>query len=304
MIVAGIQHDIVWEDPEENFARLAPMIERAAADGARLVVLTEMYSTGFSMKTDRIAEPVDGPSARFLVEQARAHGVWVCASVPERVDGREHPFNQLVLAAPDGTTHRYAKIHPFTYGREHEHYSAGRRLPHGRHRRHALLVLRLLRPALRRRVLGARASRPTATSLPANWPASRREHWMALLRARAIENQAYVVGVNRVGDGGRLHYCGDSMIVDPFGEIVAQAGDAETIITADVDPGRVRSVRAEYPFLPGPSLDDRAAPAARSRRSASTSTRCTSPSGASAAAAPAASPVAIAAGISFVAWCT
>ena len=72
---------------------------------------------------------------------------------------------------------------------------------------------------------------------------------MALLRARAIENQAYVVGVNRVGDGGRLHYSGDSMIIDPFGEVVAQAGDAETIITADVDPERVRTVRAEYPFL-------------------------------------------------------
>ena len=72
---------------------------------------------------------------------------------------------------------------------------------------------------------------------------------MALLRARAIENQAYVVGVNRVGDGGRLHYCGDSMIIDPFGEIVAQASDTETIITANVDPDRVRAIRAEYPFL-------------------------------------------------------
>jgi predicted amidohydrolase len=85
--------------------------------------------------------------------------------------------------------------------------------------------------------------------LPANWPAARREHWMALLRARAIENQAYVVGVNRVGDGGRLHYSGDSMIVDPFGEVVAQAGATETTITADIDPARVESVRTEYPFL-------------------------------------------------------
>ena len=86
MIVAGIQHDIVWEQPAENFVRLAPMIERAAAAGARLVVLTEMYATGFSMKTDRIAEPIGGPSACFLVDQARAHSVWVCASVPERAE--------------------------------------------------------------------------------------------------------------------------------------------------------------------------------------------------------------------------
>src|SRR4029078_5818374 len=80
--------------------------------------------TGFSMKTDRIAERVDGPSGRFLVDQARANDVWVCASVPERADDGAHPFNQLVLAAPDGSTRRYAKIHPFPYGREHEHYSA------------------------------------------------------------------------------------------------------------------------------------------------------------------------------------
>ena len=85
--------------------------------------------------------------------------------------------------------------------------------------------------------------------VPANWPAARREHWMTLLRARAIENQAYVVGVNRVGEGGRLQYSGDSMIVDPFGEILAQAADEETVIAADIDPKRVQSVRSEYPFL-------------------------------------------------------
>jgi predicted amidohydrolase len=217
MIVAGIQHDIIWERPAENFSRLAPMIERAAAAGARLVVLTEMYATGFSMKTDRIAEPIDGPSARFLVEQARAHDVWVCASVPERAQPSARPFNQLVLAAPEGSTRRYAKIHPFTFGREHEHYAAGKDF-------------------LTVDIEGARCTFFVCYDL-------------RLLRARAIENQAYVVGVNRVGDGGRLHYCGDSMIIDPFGEIVAQASETETIITANVDPDRVRAIRAEYPFL-------------------------------------------------------
>jgi predicted amidohydrolase len=248
VIVAGIQHDIVWERPGENFSRLAPMIERAAAGGARLVVLTEMYATGFSMKTDRIAEPVDGPSARFLADQARANGVWVCASVPERADDRAHPFNQLVLAAPDGSTRRYAKIHPFTYGREHEHYAAGADFltVDIEGARCSFFVCYDLRFADEFWQL---ADRTDCYVVPANWPASRREHWMALLRARAIENQAYVVGVNRVGEGGRLTYCGDSMIVDPFGEIVAQAGDAETTVTANVDPDRVRSVRAEYPFL-------------------------------------------------------
>jgi len=248
MMVAGIQHDIVWERPQENFVRLAPMIERAVADGARLVVLTEMYATGFSMKTDRIAEPVSGPSARFLIDQARTHKVWVCASVPERTDANDHPFNQLVLAAPDGSTYRYAKIHPFTYGREHEHYSSGDNFLTVEidDVRCSFFVCYDLRFADEFWVL---APKTDCYVLPANWPASRREHWLALLRARAIENQAYVVGVNRVGEGGRLRYSGDSLIVDPFGEIVAEAADTETIISANVDPGRVRAVRSEYPFL-------------------------------------------------------
>ena len=127
MIVAGIQHDIVWEDPAANFAHLAPLIARAVEAGARLVVCSEMYSTGFSMKTERTAEPVGGPSAQFLCSQAREHGVWLCASFPERANAGSLPYNQLLLAAPDGTAHRYAKIHPFSYGREHEHYRAGDR---------------------------------------------------------------------------------------------------------------------------------------------------------------------------------
>src|SRR5262245_42353378 len=125
MKVAAVQHDIVWEDPPANFARLAPMIERAASDGARLVVLTEMCTTGFSMDTDRIAETPDGPSTRFITEQAVAHGVWVCGSVPERAPGHDKPANTLVLAAPGGDVHRYRKIHPFTYSGEDEHFDAG-----------------------------------------------------------------------------------------------------------------------------------------------------------------------------------
>ncbi len=249
MIVAGIQHDIVWEDPRANFARLEPLIARAAEAGARLVVCTEMYSTGFSMKTERTAEPPDGPSARFLLDQAREHGVWMCASLPERVGGAGSlPYNQLLVTAPDGTVHRYAKIHPFTYGREHTHFCAGDRFLSVEVGgvRCTFFVCYDLRFADE---FWENASETDCYVLPANWPASRREHWTTLLRARAIENQAYVVGVNRVGQGGKLTYAGDSMIIDPFGIVCAQAGDGEAIITADVDPARVRKVRAEYPFL-------------------------------------------------------
>ena len=248
MIVAGIQHDIVWETPDANFERLAPMIAKAAAAGARLVVLSEMFSTGFSMKTERIAEPPEGRSVSFLVDQARANDVWLCASVPERTAADERPFNQCVIAAPDGVTHRYAKIHPFGYGREHEHYAAGEQFltVDIEGTRCSFFVCYDLRFADE---FWQVAKVTDCYIVPANWPASRREHWMALLRARAIENQAYVVGVNRVGAGGKLDYAGDSMIVDPLGEILTIAGDAETTIAADVDPRRVEQVRAEFPFL-------------------------------------------------------
>jgi predicted amidohydrolase len=253
MKVAAIQHDIVWEQPEENFARLAPAIADAAAQGARLVVLTEMYSTGFSMKTDRVAEPFAGPSTAFLVEQARANDVWVCGSLPERAEEHALPANSLVLAAPDGAAHRYAKIHPFTYAREHEHYAAGDA--------HVTVDVEGVRTSLfvcyDLRFADEFWSLAATTDLyvvVANWPAVRRNHWRALLRARAIENQAYVVGVNRVGLGGaeggsRLEYAGDSVILDPLGEPVAEGGADETTLLADVDPARVAAVRAEFPFF-------------------------------------------------------
>ncbi|MGQ0826511.1 MAG: carbon-nitrogen family hydrolase [Actinomycetota bacterium] len=248
MKIAGVQHDIAWEQPEANFARLAPMIGEAADFGARLVVLSEMFSTGFSMHARRIAEPEDGPSAQFLSEQAHAHDVWLCGSIPIRYERDARPFNELVVAAPDGTRHRYDKIHPFSYSGEHDHYAAGDSFLtvdiDGL--RCSFFVCYDLRFADEFWQLAATTD---CYVLPANWPASRRAHWRALLAARAIENQAYVVGVNRVGDGNGTPYVGDSMIVDPFGEVLADASATETIVCADVDPARVAAVRAQYPFL-------------------------------------------------------
>jgi predicted amidohydrolase len=249
MKVAAIQHDIVWEDPKANFARLAPLIDDAVDQGARLVVLTEMYSTGFSMHTERTAEPADGPSTEYLVEQARAHGIWVCGSLPERSPDDERPANCLVLAAPDGDVHRYRKIHPFRYGGEDTKYRAGdaRVTVDVEGVRCSLFVCYDLRFA---DDFWALAPDTDCYLVPSNWPASRREHWRVLLRARAIENQAYVVGVNRVGRGGRLDYVGDSAVIGPFGEVVAEAAEGvEETLIADIDPAVVEATRSEYPFL-------------------------------------------------------
>ncbi|MET0628608.1 MAG: carbon-nitrogen family hydrolase [Acidimicrobiia bacterium] len=249
MRVAAIQHDVVWEDPGATFELVAPLLAHAAAEGARLAVLTEMYATGFSMDTDRIAEPVEGPSATFLVEQAARHDMWVCGSIPEQGASGEQPANTLVLAAPDGAVHRYRKIHPFSYSGEHEHYRAGDAFVtvavDGV--RCSLFVCYDLRFADE---FWALAPDTDCYLVPANWPAKRRDHWRTLLRARAIENQAYVVGVNRVGEGGGIEYVGDSAIIGPFGEELVDGADVgEAVLVADVDPTHVADVRARFPFL-------------------------------------------------------
>ncbi|MFZ9392546.1 MAG: carbon-nitrogen family hydrolase [Ilumatobacteraceae bacterium] len=247
MRVAAVQHDIVWADREANFARLAPLIARAADEGARLAVLTEMFSTGFVVDRDDIGEPTGGPSSSFLSEMAARHGIWVAGSCPETAPDDPRPYNSLVVASPDGAQHRYSKIHPFTYGGEDRHFRPG-----SEHvtvdiegTRTSLFVCYDLRFADE---FWGLARDTDLYVVPANWPESRRTHWVSLLRARAIENQAYVVGVNRVGEGGGLAYCGDSRIIDPLGNETV-AADGESIACAEVSPQNVAEVRARFPFL-------------------------------------------------------
>lgn len=248
MKVAAIQHDIVWADRQANFAALETPIRDAAASGARLVVLSEMFSTGFVVDRDDIGEPVGGPSSEFLSRMSQRHGVWLAGSCPEVEPDDPRPYNSLVVSSPDGRQNRYRKIHPFTYGGEDKHFRPG-----GPHVtidiegvRTSLFVCYDLRFANEFWTL---AEGTDLYVIPANWPISRREHWMALLRARAIENQAYVVGCNRVGVGGGLEYSGDSMIIDPLGAVLAGGDPGAQTLTAEVDPAHVASVRAKFPFL-------------------------------------------------------
>jgi predicted amidohydrolase len=250
--VAAVQHDIAWHDREANFEHLAPIIAGAAASGAGLVLLTETFSTGFSFDTPGIGEPEGGPSAAFLGAQAACHGVWVGGSCPEldpaAPAGDERPSNTFVLAGPDGTVHRYRKIHPFSHAGEERYVRAGTEFVtvavDGL--RLSLFVCYDLRFADE---FWALAPATDAYLVVANWPEKRRLHWSTLLRARAIENQAYVVGVNRVGSGGGLDYSGDSAVVDPLGEVLAAGAGGETVLLADLDSDHVASTRDHFRFL-------------------------------------------------------
>lgn len=247
MKVAAIQHDIAWADRKTNFAHLRTLVAEAALNDARLVVLTEMFSTGFVVDREDIGEPTGGASSEFLTAMAREHGIWIAGSCPEISPDDPRPYNSLVLVSPKGVQHRYSKIHPFTYGGEDQHFRPG-----DSHVtvdidgiRTSLFVCYDLRFADE---FWALAKSTDLYIVPANWPTSRREHWMVLLRARAIENQAWVVGVNRVGKGGGLDYSGDSRIVDPLGNETV-AGPGECIVYAEVTKEAVVSTRTRFPFL-------------------------------------------------------
>ncbi len=252
MRVAAVQHDIVWNDRQANFDRLAPKIAAAAAGGADLVLLSETFSTGFVVDDDSLAEPEGGPSSQFLMAQSAEHGMWVCGSCPEIPAGSDpldtRPANSFVLAGPDGTVHRYRKIHPFTYGGEDKVFRAGDELINVEicGMRVTPLVCYDLRFADE---FWQMATRTDVYLVPANWPGSRRAHWQALLQARAIENQAYVVGCNRVGSGGGLDYVGDSRIIDPLGELLATGSQGETTLVADISADTVAATRARFRFL-------------------------------------------------------
>jgi predicted amidohydrolase len=244
--IAAVQHDIVWEDRDANFARLASQVDRAVGAGAELVLLTETFSTGFSM-TPGIGEPEGGPSSQFLAAQAALHRVWMAGTCPEIAADGELPYNSFVLAGPDGSTHRYRKLHPFADERDRFRSGAGPVTVQVGDLRVTPFICYDLRFA---NVFWETGPDTDVFLVPANWPSARRHHWTTLLRARAIENQAYVVGCNRVGTAGDgTEHAGDSRIVSPTGELLATAAGAETIVLADVDPAEVAATRERFRFL-------------------------------------------------------
>jgi predicted amidohydrolase len=241
-----VQHDIVWEDRAATLAHIAPLVARAVDDGAEVVVLPEMFAVGFSMDTERVAEAPGGPTEEWLRAQARDLGAWVGGSAPITVDVGVR--NRFILAAPDGRLLTYDKVKPFTHGGEADHYEGGpgpttwdvdglRVSP---------FVCYDLRFAL---LWWDRAATTDVYLCVASWPAARAAHWRSLLIARAIENQAHVIGCNRVGHGGGLSYVGGSIAVDPVGEVVADAGPDEGVLVVDIDPAVAATIRRKLPFL-------------------------------------------------------
>ena len=249
MQIVALQLDIQWENREWNHARVRQLIEKLDLQKGSLLVLPEMFDTGFSMNTNRTDPGVMSSSETFCRALAAEYQVAALAGVVVRSDEGQFA-NEAVAFAPDGKLlARYRKMRPFTGCDEHLHYTAGER--HAVFKWSGIQIAPFICYDLRFPELFRPAAKDGAELIVviANWPKKRSEHWVRLLQARAIENQAFVLGVNRAGTDPSFAYDGRSCLFDPHGRELFQAGAAEQVIVAEIDPTVARQWRAEFPAV-------------------------------------------------------
>jgi omega-amidase len=256
LTVTTIQADLQWEDRPANLRRLEEKIDGIGVQ-TELVILPEMFPTGFSMRPETLAERMDGPTLTWMRSVAARKKIILTGSLIIEEDGSY--FNRLIWMLPTGQYGCYDKRHRFAYAGEDEHYTAGQKrlVASVKGWKVLLLVCYDLRfPVWSRQQPPLAAEIPAQAALEydiiiyvANWPERRSHVWKTLLQARAIENQSYVVGVNRVGDdGNKIAHTGDSMIIDPLGETLYHAPNEEDVFTITLTKDRLDTVRERFPF--------------------------------------------------------
>ena len=245
--VTVVQTELTWHDAQANRARFERLM-RPLAGQTDLIVLPEMFTTGFTMATEEVAEPVDGPSTQWLRKMAAEVNATLTGSIVTKDGGRY--FNRLIWMRPEGTFASYDKRHLFRMAREHEHYAAGQErsiVAIGGWKICPLVCYDLRFPVWSRNRLGTHAGYDVLIYV-ANWPDRRRYAWQTLLRARAIENLSYCIGVNRVGkDAQGLDYAGDSAVIDFLGQPLAEKSGAEFVATVSLDRAALDAFRAKFP---------------------------------------------------------
>jgi predicted amidohydrolase len=245
----GCQFDIAWEDKPANFERVRALFKDAKIEPGALIVLPEMFATGFSMNLANVLEPPKGPAHQFISQLARDTGDFVIGGIATAgADGRGR--NEAVVVDPAGKEIlRYCKLHPFSPGGEDRFYARGDNtysFEWGGMRVAPLVCYDLRFPEIFRQETRRSAQ---LFVVIANWPIARDAHWQTLLRARAIENQAYVIGVNRAGNDPKFTYAGHSLIIDPRGETLAAAESGSQLIEAQVDVDSLLAYREQLPVL-------------------------------------------------------
>lgn len=249
MQVILCQLDIVWEDKQANIEKVRQLLADQQIHPGAMIVLPEMFATGFSMNLSVTAEPDDRPTEQFLQQMAVEHQSYIVAGVVNR-DASGLGRNEAVVFDPEGAElTRYAKMYPMTIAGEAQCHVPGQEVvtfTRGHWSIAPLICYDLRFPEVFRDAV----QRGTQLFVViANFPALRQDHWVTLLRARAIENQAYVVGVNRCGRDPHHSYAGGSMVVDPRGQVLADLGDAEGAMGVEVHLQLLQQYRQEFPAL-------------------------------------------------------
>lgn len=252
-----VQTALHWEDKQANLDMLEEKIN-GIQDKAEMVILPEMFSTGFSMRPQALAETMDGPSVSWMKRVAAQQRIILTGSLIIEDEG--HYYNRLIWMQPDGRYGFYDKRHRFAYAGEDAQYTAGnkRLIASVKGWKVNLLICYDLRfPVWSRQSFDGCARTADGAVTPeydvlvyvANWPQRRSLAWKTLLQARAIENQCYVAGVNRVGsDGHGIHHSGDSMVIDPLGEILYHKAEEEAVFTITLHKPHLEEIRSRYPF--------------------------------------------------------
>lgn len=250
LTVTIIQTALHWENKAANLQMLEEKIF-SIRDKTEVVLLPEMFSTGFSMKPELLAETMEGETVQWMKRIAAAQKIILTGSIIIEENGNY--FNRLIWMLPDGQCGAYDKRHLFAFAGEDKHYSSGikRLIASVKGWKINLLVCYDLRfPVWARQQSQPEGPEYDIIIYVANWPERRNHAWKTLLQARAIENQCYVIGVNRVGnDGNDIYHSGDSMVIDPMGEVLYHKKDEEDIFTITLDKNFLQSVRDKLPFL-------------------------------------------------------
>ena len=255
LTVTIIQTDLHWENKKANLQMLEEKIKRISQK-TELVILPEMFSTGFSMKTHELAEAMNGETVEWMKRIASEEKIIITGSVI--IKEENNFYNRLIWMLPNGKYGIYDKRHLFGFGKEDEHYSPGnkRLIAQVKGWKINLQVCYDLRfPVWSRQAPSLLESAGEEVEFDlliyvANWPERRSHAWKTLLCARAIENQSYVVGVNRIGkDGNDVYHSGNSMIIDPLGEVLYHKADEEDVFTITLNKEHLQKVRQQFPFL-------------------------------------------------------
>jgi len=252
MILNLVQYNPEWEDKEKNKEKIVSLVDKKVDEGS-LVIFPEMTLTGFTMKASKFAEKLNGESFQFFSNLAKDNKVTILAGIIENENANY--FNSLIHLDLSGKLiSKYRKIHPFSFSTEDKHYKKGKRtvITEIDDWKVGLSICYDLRFPELYRLYGKR--RVELIVNIANWPNARIEHWRTLLKARAIENQCFIAGVNRVGNDPKLHYPGLSSLFDPMGNEVISSADQEQVITTEIDRTKVDEVRKTFPFLNDISL--------------------------------------------------